>query len=131
MCLSTAALLWRHIIEKDQQILTEIKSSLQHPDVSPHTTGSGAAANNNALPDNAMRNDRRRNLDQQQGEVGLMEKESKLETSSGRNSLEKRRKAVLNEQGHNVLTADRRTQLAVTGSALAFLYKFPTEKAEL
>lgn len=60
-----------------------------------------------------------------------MEKESKLETSSGRDSLEKRRKAVLNEQEHNVLTADRRTQLAVTGSALAFLYKFPTEKAEL
>lgn len=64
MCLSTAALLWRHIIEKDQQILTEIKSSLQRPDGSPHTTGSGAAANNNTLPDNAMRNDRRRNRDQ-------------------------------------------------------------------
>lgn len=27
MCLSTAALLWHHIIEKDQQILAEIKSS--------------------------------------------------------------------------------------------------------
>lgn len=109
MCLSTAALLWCHIIAKDQQILTEIKSSLQRPDGSPHATGSSAAVNN-APPDNAMRNERRRHRDQLRGEVGLMEKENKLESSSGRDSLEKRRKAVLNEQGHNVLTADRRTQ---------------------
>lgn len=68
-----------------------------------------------------IRKEHRHDYEQQQREVGLMEKENKLKTSSCKDWPIRRGKAVWGEQGHNVLTAERWKRWAVTSLGLAFL----------